>query len=288
MKLYDVKKEVVWGETFIEYRYPMVDNFCIGKWQFYGSSMYSNPSNEMLICADCVTDTKRRERNFSELDSSQQQSEMLFPNTSMRSYRVPGVTKHSDFYEWTYGVCKNAETGACWGPNHSYTFDVQRIQVNEGSGVTKYRFTTTKLFQGLPSSVDQLYINVTRERGSTVRYSGIGWKFSRPSFFWPGLFNREDPATMFYVYFECTTGGLNCSVREELKDKPNLSWPSDWYRREWLFPSHMDFYFYRISDIKMPAPKTLEELHEDHIPVASTFVDIYPGGSGSLYTPLSS
>ena len=278
MKIFSVKKSVEWGPAFIEYRYDEKGTGMIGRWAHYGSSMVVNPSNKHLVCDYCVRDTNARLQNYGSLERSFQPS--LYPDTSpIRSYRVPGVTKASDYYEWSLGVCNNPEKGACWGNRYEYLFDVQRRQVGEGSGVTQYRFTTSRMLNGLVNKVDQLYIKV--ERASDYNYTtyrGIGSKLqSIPDFFWPGLFSRESKGSMFYVFLEINT---NSPIPEGLRSKSNISWPYEYRNREYENPLRADFFFYKISDLKLPIPKTLAELHENHHPFASTFLDFYPGGCG--------
>ena len=268
MRLYEVNKTVVWGSDYIEHQYKDYGNSLVGSWAKYGTLTTSNPSIEDIVCMPCVRDTNRRIQNYANLD-------IFVPgSSSTRSYRVIGATKAEDFYDWSYGICKNMRTDQCWGYEHDYTFNIQRKPVANQSAETQYKFANRRFRNGILNRENNLFIKVRRSEGNYKKYWGIGWKFTPPTFIWPGLFKLEDPSSGYYVYLE-----MDSKYPVPTPHLPNTQWSSLHRKRGFLYESILTFRFFKANQ-KVDPPTTLEQLKVSHKEVNKTFMDIFPGSSG--------
>ena len=194
---YDVKKKVILGEHFIEFRYQQFpqQNF-IGRWYRYGTNVDINPSTESLFCDFCFTDNIQRIRYYEEMSLT----------NSKRSYQVPGVTFPSDLWPWERTICRSQN--GCWGQAQQI-FDIKRK-------FNRFQFTTSKTVNGFSETVlDRQYFNVQREcpTSSTNFYHwGIGMKTRKPKLFWPNWLMNEPNNSTYYFY-----------VREDFNQKTSLN-----------------------------------------------------------------
>lgn len=268
VKLFDVQRDVVWGEYNVEFRYPNKGNFLLGRWSKYSSSAFNVPSYmENFNCSSCVDDTEQRIRNWMQVEIPHKTPF----KSSGRTYRVLGITKKSDYYEWPYGRCTNPE---CWGPDAEYTFDVWRRQLPKDPSLTKYKFSTRKYFNGQEMFADHIFINMRRSEDEWTKYFGIGMKSNIRQFFWPGFMSGVHPSKLLYIYCE-----LNSSlpVPVWMKKKPIQSWGYN-YERSYIYPTRADIFMYEADPGWSWASK--DDLDDFHKPLNRTYLDIYPGASG--------
>ena len=255
---YKVNKTVIEGEFFEEHQYDLFPTTWEGQWKKSGVFIENNPSVENLTCQFCKNDWAARMKNKP-------------ISSKLRSYRVLGVTKPDDFWEWEHGRCGNIET--CWGPRDRI-WDVRKSNVK-----SKWSFAHHKVSKSSFETVDRMYVTLERGAGpSHLHYAGIAWKGSQSFDFWPYCLPIV-PAPSRFVHIEIASKTL---VPHELMSQPVNEWPTYYMKPEFLNPNRITFRYFDDKPIELTKrnPTTLNDLKNYFPEIARTYVEMYPGGSG--------
>ena len=147
-KKYNVKRDIVFGNNCIEFRFNRYAENLIGKWQKSGLKTIVNPTNIETVFHICVNDFVDREHAW----KSSFVDDLGRPLKS--SYRVQGVTKDDEHYEWFLGKCTNYVT--CWESSERI-LDIRR----QGS---LHKVSSIKISNGSDEEVtDYFYVNLDKK-----------------------------------------------------------------------------------------------------------------------------
>lgn len=274
MASFSVETErVVDGELYEEvHQLRSFDEFCLGRWRRYGSEVYSNPSNEGLICKYCQNDfMKNRNSHY----------ELLF-SMKERSYQVKGFTHPHEKWSWIKSTCTNPS--ACYGKGELNgivkVFDIRRRDNPLEPHSKQYKFSMLNMSSGGSTTVlDSFYVNVKQaERTSQHACTGIASKKGRPNFIVPNIFDDQPSDGQYYAYVDISS---RRGLPEDLEPDTVNNWPSVYKRRMYLYPTTLSFEWFRAIDdaFRSDVPSRPQELDEKCEPIAQVFVNIYPGGN---------
>ena len=121
-----------------------------GQWSKEGLEYPFFNKVDLLKCSFCLQDYINRRNN------------MLF------IYRVPGISKAEDCYDWSRISCRNPS--GCWGPNKRFW------TISKGYSSTQWVFKSSIALDsdGHHSFLDELRVDLQQGRGSNrLEYSGV-------------------------------------------------------------------------------------------------------------------
>ena len=252
---YRIVQNVVVGPRYTEHHYPVFSSNFIGRWQRYGGKVEVNDSVEPLFCDYCFSDYFTRQTNRRKC------------NILENSYQVEGLTYSLDKWDWDYCICRNGNN--CWGPSERL-FDLKRKK-------NFYQMTQTKVLDGVHEQVeDKIYFEMKQKSNYPKRFTGIANRFTRPSFFWPNLFDGQPRQDGYIFHVDNQT---NLPLPPHMRGSPFCSLPKVYQVPEYMFVNNFTFEIFRRNP-EFPWPTNLWESKLNHHPVAITTLDLYPGGSG--------
>ena len=281
MLKYKVSKQVVSGEHFIEHRHQVIIIYYYvyihysltkdvqafncqftGKWLLYGSKNEVNPSNEVILCKNCVEDYKKRQDNYEKMDV----------RIKIRSYQVVGLTKPFNKFEWERTRCNNRSH--CWGLSQRI-FEVR--QKPDRMCLIHYKIRPNQRNEEV---VNRLYLSLTKKESKNEHiYTSIGSTSNVREFFWPDLFKKSDSHQNLTYYFHVSIVPRDPLPLAGLEDIPIAWWPDSMKSPDRIYPMTMTFSFYEAS-MGLPFPTSYTDLQKNHKPSHLTFLDMYEGGGG--------
>ena len=254
-KKFNIRQNVFVGVKWTEHQYPPLTSNFVGRWQKYGGKVYLNESVESILCAQCSTDYFHRQKTRE------------FCGIKESSYQVENFTYPEDKWDWDLCLCRNLSN--CWGPAERL-FDLKRKR-------DFYQMTHIKVINGTHEQIeDRQYFTLYRKSNYPNRFTGVINRFSRPSFFWPNLFDGEPLNDCYIINVDNQT---NLPLPEHMKGSPFCHLPKIYQDPRYKFVNSFQFEIFRKNP-ENPWPTSLLESKQKHHPVAITTLNLYPGGSG--------
>ena len=125
--------------------------------------------------------------------------------------------------------------------------------------------------------VDRVYMQMERKGLWNDQYhTGINTVSKKPRFFFPDLVDHS-PGSSYYVHCESRIGEKLPPHLSFYYNLPFESWPDIYQDPAYVFPLSMTFSYYLMNK-GFPFPKSEYDLKQNHLRVALTFLDLYPGG----------
>ena len=115
------------------------------------------------------------------------------------------------------------------------------------------------------------------------QHRGVAITSKYPRFIFPDLIERN-PGSSYFIYVESRIRDRLPEELQYLRDIKISQWPEEYRAPNYYFPLSMKFeHFLEDPTAGNNIPSTRFQLLTSHIPVARTFIDLYPGGGCVFY-----
>lgn len=257
MNCYKIKKEIHFGQNFVEHVHPSFQETWTGLWKKVGHSVNNSQSSLSYLCDNCKIDFERR-------------THLVNPNnnTTTRSYQVRGYTKTDDLWRWEFHVCRDK---SCWGR------DIRLLDIQRANGRFMFYFfnqvkgsTNQQVY--FKKDVERLYFRTKREAlASRLEECGSICRSNRVNLF----LNKESFAPKKYIHFKMNSRE---SVPEEYFHRNLTERPPIYQTPVYIYPLKFEIDMF-LSDSYLERTE-LHDIQRSCNHIEKIMMNMYPGGAG--------